>query len=71
MKKILALVVLFAATAMISCCGNNAKKAECPAAAECPAVECPADCCGAPAEAAPEAPAEAAPEAAPEAPAAE
>ena len=66
MKKILSLVVLFAATAMISCCGNNTKKADCPAAAECPATECPAECPGCPAEAAP---AEAAPETPAEAPA--
>ena len=67
MKKILSLVVLVAATAMISCCGNKAKKADCPA--DCPVVECPADCQGCPAAPAPEAAPEALAEAPAEAPA--
>ena len=43
MKKILSLVVLAAAVAMVSCCGNaNQKKAECCAKkAECAKTDCP------------------------------
>ncbi|MBQ7856489.1 MAG: hypothetical protein IJ348_05180 [Alistipes sp.] len=61
MKKILSLVVLFAATAMISCCGNNAKKAEASCCEGCKTecAACPsAEGCEAAAPAA-EAPAEA------------
>ncbi len=69
MKKILSLVVLVAAVAMVSCIGNNNKKSNAcePAACEqCCEQSCekPAECAGCPCEAAPEAaPAEVAPEA--------
>ena len=72
MKKILSLVVLAAAVAMVSCAGNPQKPAE---AAEAPACEqcCPEACatcdkaatCEQAAPAAEAAPAEVAPEAAP------
>lgn len=69
MKKILSLVVLVAAVAMVSCAGNNNKKANAcdPAACE-QCCEKPAECTECPCEAAPEA---APVEVAPEAPAAE
>lgn len=66
MKKILSLVVVVAAVAMVSCAGNNTKKAEatcepaacaqCDEAATCPEAAAPA--AEAPAEAPAEVPAE-------------
>ena len=59
MKKILSLVVLVAAVAMVSCAGNNNKKSNTcePAACE-QCCEKPAECAGCPCEAPAEAAAE-------------
>ena len=64
MKKIFSLVVLFAAVAMVGCCGTGNKKADEKAATPCEQceatpAECPAATAEAPAEAPVEAPAEA------------